>query len=105
MFAKENRLSSAEIKKIFSRDRKNSHSEYFLFKKVKNDLDKFRLAVIVSSKTCKTSVLRHKNKRKTVSIVKTIKPLPHFDFILTIKKDLSDVPSDAIRADLVKVLA
>ncbi len=104
MFSKKNRISSEEIQKIFSSEKKNIHSEFFLLKREENPLSHPRFAILVPKKVGKTSVARHRNKRLVVSLIENAGIKTRNDYVLTLKKDLCGVDSALILADLVKIL-
>ncbi|HMP67320.1 MAG TPA: ribonuclease P protein component [Candidatus Paceibacterota bacterium] len=104
MLNKKNRLSTAIIKDIFDSRTKNSSSDFFYVKKRPNDLGLYRFSIIIGKKIYKTAVKRHQTKRRIISIIKNTENIPNFDYILTLRTNISEISDEKIKKDLVKIL-
>lgn len=107
MLPRKNRLNSAEIKDIFDSESETSNSPLFFVKKRPNNVGFYRFAVIVPKKVYKTSVGRHFAKRKIMNFLKKDSipyPIPHKDFVISLKMEIKDISKDQIIENLLKVL-
>ena len=113
MFSKKYRIKAAEIDQIFKENLKSDNSELFFVKKKTTTAENDRFAILVPKKVCKLAVKRHKNKRKVIQLIKEVREekkvefradVDTYDFIFTLKKDLSDVSDEEIKSILAKIL-
>ena len=70
MFSRKNRIPREKLEEIIKQS-KSLGGDFFNIKFSENNLDFPRFSVIVSKKTCKSSVGRHLLKRKLVSAVRS----------------------------------
>ncbi len=92
MLNKDNRLrKKREIEAVF-KSKKSFYSDFFGVKAIKNNLGINRVVIIISAKVSKKAVNRNKIKRriKAVFIKENIKMKQGFDFMIILKKDISN---------------
>ena len=104
MFSKKYRITALEVQKMFSGDAETLHSELFLVKKSKNNLERSRFAVIIPKKVSKLAVKRHLDKRRIIRLMESLNFPAGNDYVLNLKKDIKEVSNDEIKNNLVKVL-
>ena len=96
------KISSVEFSKFYKKGLKRS-SQFFLislYKEKENTKNNF--AVIISKKTFKTAVLRHKNKRRIYNIIRQLYPqfLEYNYIFITIKSDISEIKDSELKNEL-----
>ena len=91
MFSRNQRIPRNQIKKVISEGQK-CHSELFLLRKLENNLNKDRFAVVVSKKVSKKAVERIILKRKIKGIIRSISyrnGIGH-DFVFLLSSKIKD---------------
>jgi len=104
MFPKKQRISSSEIKNLFSSNGKSKRTDLFLIKNQINGLEYPRFAIVIPKKVYKLATKRHFTKRKIVSIIKTIENIPNEDFIINLRKNVSSLSDEELKKELAKIL-
>jgi ribonuclease P protein component len=104
MLPKSQRLSSGEVENVMKKGRRIS-SSLFLLSFIK-DVSKtvLKCAVIIPKKVAKTSVLRHRHKRRIMSILHTLE-LPQGHIIISLRADISKIIPTELKAELKNLLA
>ena len=103
MFPIKQRVPREIIEKVISEGEK-SYSELFLLKKLKNDLEYDRFAVLVSKKVDKSAVGRHLIKRRYLNIVRDILKggdgdIKH-DFVIIVSSKNKDFKYESIKKEI-----
>jgi ribonuclease P protein component len=112
MFSKKHRIKASEINQIFSEKIKSEHSDAFFVRKKENDLEQDRFAVLVPKKVYKLAVKRHKYKRLVTSLLKELiadlklntSSKTKKDYVITLKKDISNYEAVEIKKQLANFL-
>jgi ribonuclease P protein component len=106
MLGKAHRLNSQEVSAAIKEGRRSSTGLFSLYILKKGEKAKY--AVIIPKKLAKTSVLRHKHKRRIMaSIVKCAHKhlLPSVYIVFTLKKDINTVDFKDLYAHIYEILA
>jgi ribonuclease P protein component len=104
MFAKKNRLTSAEVKQMFNIKTESVNTDSLYIKSLENNLDYSRFAVIVPKKIHKTSVKRHYVKRKLLVFLKKQKDnLKKRDYVITLRKPITDFSESNLELEFAKI--
>ncbi|HMO78759.1 MAG TPA: ribonuclease P protein component [Candidatus Paceibacterota bacterium] len=104
MFSSKNRLDNESVRNILKNNVGAINTPLFYAKRIKNDLNLYRFAILIPKKIYKKAVDRHKIKRKIISIIKEFEDISKCDYVLTLKKDINSLDKTEIQKDLVKIV-
>ncbi len=105
MVSKAHRLNSQEVASAMKSGRRAS-TGLFSLSYIQNN--KGKIAVIIPKKVAKTSVLRHKHKRRIMAAVlkyANIHPLPAAHVVLTLRQDIANLDFKDLCAHIDSILA
>lgn len=86
MLAKAQRLNSQEVESAMRKGRRSSTGLFSLYRL--EGVSGGKIAIIIPKKVAKTSVLRHRHKRRIMSALRKI-TLPKDHLIITLRQDIS----------------
>lgn len=106
MIARAYRLRTAtDFNKTYKHGR-STNADVLYVKAYQSHLEHSRVAVVASKKVSKRAVVRNRCKRRIVEIVRkdwgSIKP--GYNFIVTVKQDVSNTPHEELQATLTDCL-
>jgi ribonuclease P protein component len=101
MLSKARRLNSEEVASAAKKGRRASTG---LFSLHILPSSQGKVAVIIPKKLAKTSVLRHKHKRRIISAIGKY-PLPSVYIVFTLRQDISKLDFKELCADVREILA
>lgn len=88
MFSRKNRIPREKLEEIIKQS-KSLGGDFFNIKFSENNLDFPRFSVIVSKKTCKSSVGRHLLKRRALSVLRAyFQAFSNKDYVFFVKKEV-----------------
>ena len=102
MLARQFRLRQAkDINRVYARGRFGG-SEYLQVKALSTRLPGSRVAIVVSKKIAKSSVVRNRIKRRLSTAVADLwqTVLPGYDIVISVRQDISEAPVAALRQQL-----
>ncbi len=106
MIARAYRLrAAADFNKTYQRGR-STNADVLYIRSYQSHLAVSRVAVVASKKVSKRAVVRNRCKRRVVEVVRKDWPniKPGYNFIITIKQDVSRIPSSEVETTIVDCL-
>ena len=90
MFSRKNRIPREKLEEIIKQS-KSLGGDFFNIKFLENNLNFPRFSVIISKKTCKSSVCRHLLKRRFISVIRSnLNTFLNKDYVFFLKKEILD---------------
>lgn len=102
MLSKAHRLNSGEVSAVMKQGRRASSGLFSLH--IQHNVPKGKIAVIIPKKLAKTSVLRHKHKRRVMAALAK-QPLPKAHIIFTLRQSISELDFKDLCAHIEAILA
>jgi len=106
MIARPYRLrTAADFNKTYQRGR-STNADSMYIKYYQSHHASSKVAVVVSKKVSKRAVTRNRSKRRVIEVVRKNwqSVLPGYNFIITIKQDLSKAPAAEVEATVLSLL-
>ena len=107
MLAKAQRLNSKEVESAAKSGRRVNSGLFSLYM-LPSPLKKGKCAVIIPKKLAKTSVVRHKHKRRIMAALSKYAdthPLPSVHIVFTLRQDISTLDFKELYAHIEAILA
>lgn len=102
MLSKRQRIKSSDFKKIYTKGRSVNKSSFLKLRYLPSE--HFKAAVLVPKKVIKKRVLRNKQKRRILALLRIYQEKLSFAVVITVFKDTKDLSFVDLEKELKKIM-